>query len=770
MINNSPVAANGRRPTPLAPYRLSVYLIARQGNGMIHRRRAILTTLTVGLLGLGVHAADQAPAPKTAARATIAEGPWAFTPPRQPAVSQVRYPTWVANPIDAFILARLEAQGLSPSTRADKLTLLRRVTVDLTGLPPTGAEQEAFLADESPDAYRKVVDRLLSSPHYGERWAQHWLDLVRYAETDGFKADDHRPNAYRYRDYVIQALNQDLPYDRFIRQQLAGDELEPDNPDALIATGFNRLWPDEYNAANLEQRRQEILDDLTEVTGLVFLGMTFGCARCHDHKFDPILQTDYFRLQAFFAPMKARDDLVAADARQKEDYRQRLAAWESATKDIRAEMDQLLAAKDQEMRKQALTKFRPEIQESVLTPESQRTPYQWQIALMAEPQLRRGAKDVVVKLPEDKKKHYQELEQQLATAEPKKPQPLPGIMGLTDLGKQAPPVYLLAGGDWRKPREEVQPGFPDWLGKATPDTCLEGVESTGRRAALARWLTRQDHPLTARVMVNRLWQHHFGTGIVASPNDFGTQGDPPTHPELLDWLAVEFVEHDWSLKHLHRLMVTSSTYCQTSLVDRNHPEQSRAYTADKENKLLWHANRRRLEGEAIRDAMLQLSGELSGRMFGVSARPKLPEKLSNYAWKPDARPEDQNRRSVYVYAKRNLRYPLFDAFDLPDLHNSCARRNKTTTAPQALLLLNSELTLERARQWSARLLVRFGSDERALVAEAYRAAWGRGATEDEVNLGVRFVASQTALAGSRDAAVADFCHALLNANEFLYVD
>jgi hypothetical protein len=730
-----------------------------------------LTTCLVGLLGLSVFAADQTLAVKDTVP-PAANSAWAFTPPRRPAVPAIRHPpSAIRNPLDAFLLARLEAQGLSLSRPADKLTLLRRVTVDLTGLPPTSAEQQAFVADESPDAYEKVVDRLLASPQFGERMAMYWLDLVRYAETDGFKADDHRPNAFRYRDYVIQALNQDLPYDRFVRQQLAGDELEPGNADALVATGFNRLWPDEYNAANLEQRRQEILDDMTEVTGLVFLGLTVGCARCHDHKFDPIRQTDYFRLQAFFAAMKPRDDLDTADPRQHEQYQKQLAAWEEATKEIRAEMETLGAGKREELRQYTLTKFRPEIQACVKTPPEQRTPYQWQIALKAEQQLKQAEKEMPAKLPADKKKRYQELEKKLSEIEPKKPAPLPGVLALSDLGKEAPPVHLLSGGDWRKPLQELQPGFPDWLLKAAPDSRLDaGVESTGRRAALARWLTCRENPLTARVVVNRLWQHHFGTGIVATANDFGTQGDAPTHPELLDWLAVELMEHDWSLKHLHRLMVTSATYCQTSLVDRDDPQQLKAYAVDPDNKLLWHARRRRLEGEAIRDAMLQLSGELNPRMFGVSARPKLPEKLSSYAWKPDAREEDQHRRSVYVYVKRNLRYPLFDAFDLPDLHNSCARRNQTTTAPQALLLLNGDFALARAQRWSSRLLAHGGSDDRAVVVEAYRAAFGRSASAGEIGLGVRFVQNQMALLGDRSAAVTDFCHVLLNANEFLYVD
>ena len=313
---------------------------------------------------------------RSPSRASAAGSSALFQPPRRPDVPPSKDKAWCVNPIDAFVLARLEAAGLEPSPPADKLRLLRRVTFDLTGLPPTLDEQDAFLKDDAPDAYEKVVDRLLASPHYGERMATDWLDLVRYAETDGFKADDLRPEAYRYRDYVIRSFNADLPYDRFVRQQLAGDELEPDNADAMIATGFLRLWPDEYNAANLEQRRQEILDDVTDTTGLAFLGMTFGCARCHDHKFDPIPQTDYYRLQAFFAPMRPRDDVPALDGPQRKDYQTRLAAWEEATKDIRKEMDSLVAGKREEARKNALMKFRAEIREAEQTPPEKRTPYQ----------------------------------------------------------------------------------------------------------------------------------------------------------------------------------------------------------------------------------------------------------------------------------------------------------------------------------------------------------------------------------------------------------
>jgi hypothetical protein len=399
---------------------------------------------------------------------------------------------------------------------------------------------------------------------------------------------------------------------------------------------------------------------------------------------------------------------------------------------------------------------------------------------MAEKQVRQAQKGVVAKLPADKKKQYDELEKKLAAVQPGRPE-APIAQAVTDVGPKAPPTHRLLGGDWHKPREELEPGFPKFLGGGTVDTkLLPDVVGTGRRSALARWLTRKDNPLTARVVVNRMWQHHFGVGIVASSADFGAQGDAPTHPELLDWLAVELVEHGWSLKQMHRLMVLSSAYCQDSTLDPSDEKHVRAQQVDPDNHLLWHARRRRLEGESIRDHLLALSGDLNLRMYGPSARPTLPEKLSNYAWKPDEKPEDRNRRSVYVLAKRNLRYPLFDAFDQPDLHNSCSRRVNTTTAPQALLLFNGDFPLEQSRKLADTLLAKHGERNEELVRDAYRRVWGRQPDADEVKLGVKFLKSQSDLLATRpeqagkrtprERAVADFCHALLNTNEFLYVD
>jgi hypothetical protein len=723
-----------------------------------------------------------------------AHGSWPFLSPVKPAVPPVVLGAWVVNPVDAFVLASLADAELSPNERADKQTLLRRVTLDLTGLPPSVEEQRQFLADNAPDAYRKVVDRLLASPAFGERWARHWLDVVRFAETEGFKSDRLRSGAHKYRDYVVRSFNSDRPYDEFVRQQLAGDQLMPRHPDALIATGLNRLYPDEDNAANLFQRRQEILDDVTETTGLAFLGLTMGCAQCHDHKFDDIPQADYFRLQAFFAPMAERDDIPVATSAEIQRYGLEQDRWEQATREIREEMASLISELRRKSDARNLEKFRAEIRECVATPEAKRTPLQQQIALMVARQLnwRFDEKEAAEQLPEQQKNRYLELEGQLQTFEPLKPEPLPVAMAISDIGETAPPTFLLEGGNWRKPRQRVQPGFPQLLiGEQRFEQKADGSQDKLRtRGDLAAWLTRKDHPLTARVIVNRIWHHYFGQGIVATPNDFGQMGVAPTHSRLLDWLAVDLVEHQWSLKRIHRLIVTSTTYCQSSEVRTGEPAHLLANEADGGNQLLWHARRRRLEGEVIRDAMLRIAGVLNRRMFGPSARPRLPEGISpRYAWKADENLGDQFRRSIYVLAKRNQRLPLLDVFDLPDMHHSCAMRSVTTTAPQALLMLNSRQTFELAGRWAGRLLERYYNDAEGLVAEAYLTAFGRSAAPDEVAAALEFLETQSQFAeqppervtdpqvdgsgesrGPKLTTVTDFCHAMFNANEFVYVD
>ena len=723
---------------------------------------------------------------QTSAEDAKSHGEWPFDSPARPDVPQVEQSSWLANPIDAFILEKLEARGLRPNHAAGKYELSRRVSFDLTGLPPSPDEQQRFLADTSPHAYDRLVDRLLTSPHFGERWAQHWLDVVRFAETEGFKADSLRPNAYKYRDYVIRSFNTDRPYRDFVRQQIAGDEMFPDDPEAIIATGLSRFYPDENNAANLFQRRDEILNDITKTNSLAFLSLTMGCAQCHDHKFDEIPQVDYYRLRAFFEPIVERDDAFVATPQEIQRYLRHLKIWERKTADIRRAMADLLTEEREKLDRYHLQKFRPEIQKCVLMPEADRTPLQEQIARMALKQLAWRFKETaaVKKLSNENRQRYKQLQQQLASFDHMKPKPLPRAMAISDVGRSAPSTYLLANGNWQKPTEIVTPGFPSLIHVSLSREVLPLSNSSGRRSALAVWLTQADHPLTSRVIVNRMWQHYFGRGIVPTVNDFGVMGQSPTHRRLLDWLAVELVENDWSLKHIHRLIISSSTYRQSSRIrlDAN-PHHARAQHVDGENTFLWHQCRRRLEAEAIRDAVLTVSGELNRELCGPSVRPPLPEGISKrYAWKADEDRANHVRRSIYVFVKRNMRYPWFDAFDWPDLHNSCGQRSATTTAPQALLMLNSETTLEFARCWARRLVDRHGQNKVALVTDAYSAAFGRPADATEISMAVNFldqqaattvVSSQAAVSitqGSQLEDVTDFCQALFNANEFLIID
>jgi hypothetical protein len=702
-----------------------------------------------------------------------------FAAPKRPAVPAVQRRDWIRNPLDAFVLAGLEKAGLQPNPPADKITLLRRLTFDLTGLLPTPSQCDAFLADRSPDAYERLVERLLASPHFGERWAQHWLDVVRFAETDGFKVDRLRPEAWRYRDYVIRSFNNDLPYDRFLSQQLAGDELEPNNPDALIATGFYRLPPEEVNGSNYRMIRQDILDDITDVFGATFLGLTFGCARCHDHKFDPLTQKDYFRLQAFFAPLMQRDDLPLAPADERARYQRRLAEWEKATKEWRAQCEAMLAGPRKAIRQEVIDTFDSETQKAMTTPVSKRTPLQRQLAALASKQVERRASRAYRRLSKEQRAIYDDLQKRIAEG---KPEPLPVAMGVVNIDGEPPPTYRLATGNYLRPRERVQPDFPECLTSVSDASqyrregpaLLRSVAN--HRADLARWLCRADHPLTSRVIVNRLWQHHLGAGIVATPNDFGIQGEKPTHPQLLDYLATELVRQGWKLKAIHRLIVTSATYRQASSPNRN-PKMDKALAADPSNKLLWHARVKRREAEAIRDAVLQASGQLNPRMGGPSNCPQLPAAVmeSKYAWDPDQRPTDRNRRSIYMLAKRNFVYPLFAAFDPPDRINSCPVRPVTITAPQALAMLNGEFSLTQARHLSAVLVADHGRAVAPLVRAAYRRIFSREPDAQEIAAAEKFLQRQARLIGAPSSptfsdAVVDFCHALLNSAEFLNVE
>jgi hypothetical protein len=594
---------------------------------------------------------------------------WAFQPVRRPAVPAVRDRAWVRTPVDAFILAKLQAAGLKPSAPADRRTLLRRVYLDLIGLPPTPAEQRAFLADESPDAFAKVVDDLLARPQYGERWGRHWLDVARYAETNGYERDGAKPSAWRYRDYVIDSLNRDKPYDRFLTEQLAGDEVEGSDAETQSATTFLRLgtWDDE--PADPKVDRYDQLDDVLGTTATAFLGLTLRCARCHDHKFEPFAQADYYKMLAVFEPLR-RPQLNRADL----DVPVGTAAERTA-----------------------LTAF------GLRGPRA----YIWQ---------------------ED--------------------------------GPKPPVTHVLRRGDPNKPREEVGPGLPAVLVHGQPGPPKPTAKSTGRRLWLARWLANVDNPLTARVMVNRVWQWHFGRGLVPTANDFGTAGEPPTHPELLDWLAARFVANGWRLKPLHRLIVLSSVY-QTSVT-----ASEGALRADPRNVLLGRWRQRRLEAEAVRDSMLAVSGRLNPEQGGPSMYPTLARAVLEGQSRPGdgwgkSDERQQARRSVYIFVKRSLAVPELDLLDAPDTTSSCEARPVSTTAPQALTFLNGAFANEQARHFAARLRREAGDDPAAQVRRAFELALCRPPRDEEVKVSVAFL---------RRESLEAFCLVVLNLNEFVYMD
>jgi hypothetical protein len=695
---------------------------------------------------------------------------WAYRAPRRPDLPRLLNQKPASNPIDAFLLDKLAGKKLTFAAAADRRTLIRRVYFDLIGLPPSPDEIETFIADESPDAYEKLVDRLLASPRYGERVAIWWLDVVRFAETDGFKADDPRPNAWRYRDYVIQSFNVDKPFDRFVKEQLAGDELFPGDLDALVATGFLRHFPDEYNAVNLEQRRQEILNDITDTTSAAFLGITLACARCHNHKTDPIAQRDYYRFQSFFAGIWPVEALLLP-AEKKSEYELAQTAWEAKTADVRAAMAKLEESYRTKDGKKQRGRFPEEYANLLDIPFDQRKPLEKQIAALVEKQVNTRTGDVSKSMKPEEKTEWDRLRTQLMELSKSKPTEPPRAMAMTDL-PVPPPTKLLKRGNWRNPGEELKPGYISAIDDH--DAAMEpaAAGTPGRRAALANWIASKENPLTARVIVNRLWQHHFGKGLVASPSDFGATGDRPTHPELLDWLAGELKEpspgrgdgKNWSLKHIHRLIVTSTAYRQSAKSD------SAGSKIDPENTLLWQFPRQRLDGETLRDAMLAVSGRLNLKAGGTSVFPEIPGELQKSAgaqWRVSTDPGERDRRSVYVFVKRNLRYPLFSLFDAPDRNETCSRRVATTTAPQALTLLNDAIVLGFAKDFAVRVTKDVGNDPEKVVDRAFVVAFARPPTSEEKQAMAAFLKNHK---GTFMEATRDLCHVLLNVNEFLYVD
>ncbi len=681
---------------------------------------------------------------------------WSLQPVADPVPPLLSDESPARNAIDRFLFSQLEAEGIPPAPSASPETLLRRVYFDLLGRPPSPEEATAFLSDPSPESWDRLVDRLLGSPQYGEQAARHWLDLVRYAESNGFKSDEYRPLAWRYRDWVVQAFNTDLPFDQFVRMQLAGDEMHQDGGQAMVATGYLRLWPYESNQRNAAQQLGEILDNIADVSGEVFLGLSLSCARCHDHKFDPILQDDYYRFRAFFAGLYPVNDAVAATEDERQRHERALSEWEESTVDLRSQMSGLLDPWMKRMERSAISKFHPEFQEIYDRPEPERTAHDEQVRLLMGWQVDMAQGEALNRLSDEERERYDELRSRLAAFDSIKPPALPTAFVVRDVGPEAPPTAIPG----KSRAGDVEPGFLSVLDPrpATIARPSHRPDSSGRRSALAGWIGSPDNPLTARVMVNRIWQQHFGEGLVATPNDFGRQGERPSHPELLDWLARYFVNEGWSMKQLHRVMLTSAAYRQASVVEPGLAAQR----SDPDNRLLWRMRVRRLTGDQIRDAMLAATGELDSVMGGPGAK------------------DDEPRRSIYLRFLRNER-PLFSTqFDGPDGFNSCPRRDETTTPTQSLFLINGEWPLERARALAQAVSAGQADPHNEAVLDAISMrALGRSPSQEERAVSRDFLYAQTRLLMANGAvaekearreALVDLCHAVLISNAFLHVD
>ena len=605
---------------------------------------------------------------------------WAIQPLTERPVPAPANDSWSRNDIDRFILDAMLRQKLRPAPEADRLTLLRRLTFEVTGLPPNNKQIEDFLNDNRPDAWEQLVDQLLNSPAYGERWARHWLDLVRYADSDGYRADFYRPDAWRYRDYIIQSLNQDKPYDRFLQEQLAGDELFPDDPAALVATGFLRHWIYEYNNRDARGQWDLILTEVTDTTADVFLGLGLQCARCHDHKYDPLLQKDYFQLRAFFEAMLPDDQTVIASTAEQAAHAELQQQWESATSDIRQQIDQLLKPQRTAAHDRAVFMFPPDIQKLLIANPQSLTPLEQQLRHLAWRQVEYEYSGVDDRIRGEQKDQLLNLRRQLAAYDDQKPASLPTALAVRDIGSTAPPTAIPGK------RTEVLPNIPAILRSANAPATLEitppshnptiAHQSTGRRAALAQWLTNPDNPLTSRVIVNRIWQSRFGRGLAPNASDFGILGGTPTHPELLDYLALRLIRNNWKMKDIHRLILTSAAWKQSS----DHPQFQAFQTIDPANQYHWRRDVRRLDAEQIRDAVLHVSGQLLPDAGGPGVLPEVP------------------RRSIWLRVMRNTREPLLDVFDLPQFFSSSSSRQTTTTPVQSLLLWNSPIMQSHARR------------------------------------------------------------------------
>jgi hypothetical protein len=696
-------------------------------------------------------------------RASSPENHWAFQPIQTVKLPKVQAGTRVRNPVDQFIAAGLEARKISPARFATREQLIRRVTFDLIGLPPKPAEINAFLTDRSPDAFGNVIDRLLASPRYGERWARHWLDLARFGESDGFEHDAIRPHAWRFRDYVIRSFNSDKPFDQFVQEQIAGDELWPAKPDALIATAFNLLGPDMVDSADQTQRRLLTVTDMTDTTAFTFLGLTLGCARCHNHKSEPFTQQDYYSLQAFFAPATFERELPVPTSAERDAHELAMERYRAASGPVQQQLDALEQPFRERLYDEKLARLSEDAQLAHRTPKETRTMEQEGTVQETLEMLKIAETELVKAIPAASRARRKALQAELKKVP--RPSPLPATMALQNGKAPSPKTFVLARGDYNNPGEEVEPAFPVVLKAGRQKGAFaETIPSeTRRRTELARWLSSPKNPLTARVMVNRIWQHHFGRGIVASPSNFGTQGERPTHPELLDWLAGQFIARGWSVKAIHRLILSSATYQQSS-----EPTQA-ALVRDPDNRLFSRQTRTRLEGEAIRDSLLAISGRLNLTMGGPSVFPPIPSDITKTSknWTTSADREEHCRRSIYIFTRRNLRFPFLEVFDAPDSNLSCPERGQSTTAPQSLTLLNSEEVMDAARAMAERLLAEAETDSNR-IQRAFRLVLGRRATTNELKMSREFLSASSS--GGAKKGWIELCRALFNLNAFVYVD
>jgi mono/diheme cytochrome c family protein len=748
------------------------------------------------------------PAPKDAAGDTVDPRVsdqdrmfWSFQAPKRLPAPNVRHQDLVRNSVDAFLLQKLEAANLSFSPEASRLTLMRRAYLDLIGLPPSPAEIEQYLTDNRPNAYELMIDRLLASPQYGERWAKFWLDAAGYSDSEGVIDDDLvRGNTWRYRDYVIRSLNRDKPFDQFLCEQIAGDEMvhyqqakqvDPEGMEKLVATGFLRMVPDgTYSPANSSiAERINVISDEVEILSSAVFGLTIGCARCHNHKYDPIPQRDYYRLSAIlqtaydpydwvkptdryldFAPEAERKEVAAFNAPIEAQIKIVEAAKEQKAKPWR---DQLL-----EERLAVLPEVvRDDLKAAAAVPADKRTQTQKYLIEKFEDTLKIADEDLEKKFPQFKTQAA-EFNKQIEENK-KKLREKPQIRALYEMGGEPSGTYLLRRGEAQQIGEAVQPGVPSVLkvaGLAPYQVTQPWPEASGRRLALARWLVQPNHPLTARVMVNRIWMHHFGKGIVASPSNFGHTGVPPSHPELLDWLATEFVRTGWSIKAMHRLMVTSTAYRQESRVS---PE---AQSADADNTLLSRMPLRRMDAEQLHDSILLVAGELNPAQFG----PSVPvDVLPAGEIVAKGSPKEGWRRAIYILERRTTPPTMLEVFDLPRMSPNCIVRSYSTVSTQALQMMNSEVIRERARYFAGRLLDEFGDNQEAQIEQICLRSFGRRPTPQETALAVRDLRDLAGkwsahlesqknegprAATSRWYALADLCHAVLSSAEFTYIE